>query len=60
MGQGNPSRPNSPLTRTMLGQLCASCFSRSRPGCDTACDRTRVCRDAVDQCATREAPMCII
>ena len=32
MGQGHPCRPNPPLTRTMLEQLCATPWvSRSRP-----------------------------
>jgi hypothetical protein len=32
MGQGLPGRPNSPLTRTTLGQLCAASWvSRSWP-----------------------------
>ena len=40
-------RPNHPLTRTTLGQLCAALWhSQSRPGWDTARDRTRVCSDA--------------
>ena len=32
MGQGHPGRPNPPLTRTTLSQLCAASWvSRSRP-----------------------------
>ncbi|XP_071228377.1 NEDD8-activating enzyme E1 catalytic subunit-like isoform X6 [Salvelinus alpinus] len=42
MGQGHPCRPNTPLTRTMLGQLCAAPWvSRSRPAATVMAGWTR-------------------
>uniref|UniRef100_A0A673WXP4 Arachidonate--CoA ligase n=1 Tax=Salmo trutta TaxID=8032 RepID=A0A673WXP4_SALTR len=38
-------RPNLPLTRTTLGQLCGALWDSV--GCDTARDRTRVCSVAL-------------
>ncbi|XP_070290944.1 voltage-gated delayed rectifier potassium channel KCNH1-like [Salvelinus sp. IW2-2015] len=50
MRQGNPGRPDPPLTQTALGQSCAVPWvSRSRPGSDTSWVQTQV----VPQCNGR-------
>ena len=60
MGQGHPSRPNPPLTRTTLGQLCAASWvSRLRlavtqPGIEPG---SVVMPQALDHCASLEANM---
>ena len=64
MGQGYPGRPNPPLTRTRLGQLCAALrVSQSRPAATqsgiepgSVVMSLALRSSALDRCASREAP----
>ena len=65
MGQEHPCRPNHPLIRTTLGQLCAApWFSRSRPAATepglksgSLVAQLALRYSALDHRATREAAL---